>query len=367
MKKLFVVFAAAGLLVAFAGSAIAADWGFYGSMRFQTFWESDSKDVQGTFSDDDLTWEYMSSGTTRIGANVKAGDIGGRFEYGHKPASNYIFTRLLYGTWNFGAGQLLVGQDYTPFYKGISKRAWGDGTMSSYGNNYTSRVPQIKLKIAGFQLGLLSPSTVAPASDPGTDKDTTLPRIELRYDLKVGPVDLGAAIAYGTYDTVVRDAAAETEKDYGVDSFLYRLTAKYGAGPFTIAANVFAGTNPANYGVSTGSAGMAADSAVYNAASDSIEDSEVLGYVGVVGFKMSDTVAFEAGYGRVSCETDVAGIKTEGEETLYYVQAEITLAKGMMIIPEIGNLDYGDTKVTNQADVKNGDTTFYGAKWQINF
>jgi len=85
MKKLFVLFAAAGLLVAFAGSAIAADWGFYGSMRFQTFWESDSKDVQGTFSDDDLTWEYMSSGTTRIGANVKAGDIGGRFEYGLSP------------------------------------------------------------------------------------------------------------------------------------------------------------------------------------------------------------------------------------------------------------------------------------------
>ena len=367
MKKLFVLFAAAGLLVAFAGSAIAADWGFYGSMRYQTFWESDSKDVQGTFEDDDLTWDMMSSGTTRIGAKVKAGDIGGRFEYGHKPSGNLVFMRLMYGTWNFGAGQLLIGQDYTPFYKGISKRAFGDGTMSSYGNNYTGRVPQVKLKIAGFQAALLNPSAGAPVNNPGTDTDTTLPEIELRYDLKVGPVDLGAGIAYGTYDTVARDVAAETEKDYGVDSFLYRLTAKYAMGPFRIAANVFAGTNPANYGVSTGSAGMAADSAVYNATNDSIEDSEVLGYVGVVGFKLSDTVEFEAGYGRVSCETDVNAIKTEGEQTLYYVQAQITLAKGMMIIPEIGNVDYGDTKVTNQTDVKNGDTSWYGAKWQINF
>ena len=367
MKKLFVLFAAAGLLVAFAGSVIAADWGFYGSLRAQTFMESDSCDVQGTFSDDDLTWDYMSSGTSRIGAKVKAGDIGGRFEYGHKPAANQVFTRLLYGTWNFGAGQLVIGQDYTPFFKGISSRAFGDGTMSGYGNNYTGRVGQIKLKMASFQAALVAPSTTAPANDPGTDKDTTLPKIELRYDGKFGPVDFGAGIAYGTFDTVARNVATETEKEYSVDSLLYRVTAKFGTGPFTIAANIFSGTNPANYGVSTGSSGMAADKAVYNATSDSIEDSEVLGYCGVLGFKMSDTLKFEAGYGMVNCETSVAGITTEGEETIYYVQATISLAKGMMIIPEIGKIDYGDTKVTNQVDVKNGDTTWFGAKWQINF
>jgi len=46
-----------------------------------------------------------------------------------------------------------------------------------------------------------------------------------------------------------------------------------------------------------------------------------------------------------------------------YVQAVITMGKGCYIIPEIGVVDLGD----DTAGAEEGDTTYYGAKWQINF
>lgn len=112
MKKLFVLLTAAVLAVAFTVPAMAADWSFYGSSRVYTGWMDDSKEVAGLggeVDDADLSWNQQTN--ARIGANVKAGALGGNFEYGH---SSTVNLRKLFGTWNFGAGTLLVGQDYTP-------------------------------------------------------------------------------------------------------------------------------------------------------------------------------------------------------------------------------------------------------------
>lgn len=51
----------------------------------------------------------------------------------------------------------------------------------------------------------------------------------------------------------------------------------------------------------------------------------------------------------------------------YYVQLPITLADGVFIVPEIGNYDFGDLKVTGAADTKLGSLLYYGFKTQINF
>ena len=104
MKKLLVLLAAVAFVVAFTVPAMSADWNFYGSSRISTFFDGDSEELTGTgFDDDDLTWGLQ--GNSRIGAKVKAGDISGRFEYG-----TGINLRLLYASWNFGGGELLVGQ-----------------------------------------------------------------------------------------------------------------------------------------------------------------------------------------------------------------------------------------------------------------
>ena len=146
MKKMFVLVLA--LVMAFAAlPAFAqdkADWAFYGSVRMWTAWEgvddttppqlssntspagtaqfqvattaAIARNVGGSVVDDD-EMAYLLQGNSRIGANVKWGNVGGRFEYGHTTTANL---RLLYGTWNFGAGTLLVGQDYGPYFYLVS-------------------------------------------------------------------------------------------------------------------------------------------------------------------------------------------------------------------------------------------------------
>jgi hypothetical protein len=93
-----------------------------------------------------------------------------------------------------------------------------------------------------------------------------------------------------------------------------------------------------------------------------VNDNDSMGYVLVAGFKVSDTISLEAGYGHQESEMDVTG--SEADETdSYYVNATINLAKGCFIVPEIGKLDYKDS--ATGAD--QGEVTYYGAKWQINF
>jgi hypothetical protein len=103
-----------------------ADWAFYGSVRMWTSWEDwDSNaptrtdfGAPGTkrsgsysvgtskFDDSDLWWGMQYN--ARIGANVKWGNVGGRFEYGHLNSegsgtgADTAHVRLLYGDWISG-------------------------------------------------------------------------------------------------------------------------------------------------------------------------------------------------------------------------------------------------------------------------
>jgi hypothetical protein len=121
MKKIIVLTAVFAMV--FAGTALAADWNFYGSARMQLFSNSLSKEASGFgYATNPLagatgnSWSetsFDSQVNSRIGANVAAGDVKGRFEYGHRgaPASSSlgVGTRILYGSWNFGSGVMLVG------------------------------------------------------------------------------------------------------------------------------------------------------------------------------------------------------------------------------------------------------------------
>ena len=361
MKKVFVLLTAAVLAVVFTVPAMAADWDFYGSSRVYTGWLDTSKEKSGLGVDDaGLIWNQQTN--SRIGAKVKAGVIGGRYEHGYSGTAN---TRLLFGTWNFGAGTLLVGQDYTPidtFWSNMVGPTGGDNSGISYGAPYSGRQDQLKLKIAGFQVALIS-SNAAGAAATGSganDKDVTLPRMEASYMGKFGPVTIKPYFGYQTYEEAV--IAGTTETSYDVDAYVLGLFAKVNFGPVEIAANGYVGTNPGNYGLSQ-------DIVLKNAsfANNDVQDVDTLGMIGVVKFKVSDMIKLQAGYGYISNELDLAGTTTTDTTTIFYVQANVSPAKGFYIVPEIGFIDYGDREVSGQADTKLGDKSYFGAKWQINF
>ena len=326
-----------------------------------TFWDDKSKETtaQGQFDDEDLTWDLQSN--SRIGATVSSGDIAGRFEYGRDPN-----LRLLYGTWNFGAGKLLVGQDFTPTAFFISNQVWNTDTdLLGFGSSYDGRHPQLKLTMKGFSLALVKPNVTSATGLVTTETDTTIPKIVASYDLNLGAFVLHLIGGYNSHDDVV--VVGTTEREYSIDSYIYGAGFKFSPGPFYVNGNVFSGKNPNNFGLTSECQCAQAIGAVYAPATDSIEDADTLGYALVVGFKSSDMLTFEAGYGTVKDEIDVGAVTYESDVTAYYVNATINLAKGVFIVPEAGKIDYGDTEVTGQPDNPQGEITYIGAKWQINF
>ena len=334
MKKLIVLFAAVALVLSFAVTA-SADWNFFGSARMGTWWNDQDTAAGG---DDGTTWAQQ--GNSRIGASVKKDAIGGAFEYG-----TGINMRKLYGTWNFGSGTLLVGQTYTPVNLFISNQVYGgDADLLNFGGGiYGGRRGMIQLSFGSFKIAFVDPSN-APGVGGG-DVDVTLPKIEAKYGFKTDLFGLNLVAGYMTYE----DAA------FDVDAYAFAAQLVLSLGPAKINAAAGVVQNAADYGLwLNDSVG-----AVVNAAG-AVQDEDTIIAGLSVGFKATDTISFEAGYSWYTHDQNGA---SDNDGRSYYVQAVISPAPGVYIIPEIGVQDLMD----NAAGVDQGALTYFGAKWQINF
>jgi len=359
MKKLFILFIAAAMVAAFTVPAAAdAEWNFYGSARFTTFMVDDDPDTTGVDSDKDLTWAQQ--GNSRIGAKVKFNDeIGGRFEM-----SDSFGKRLLYGTYNFGGGELLIGQSYTPVTYFYSNSVYnGDGDLLNIGQFYEGRQPMMQVKFPfGLKVALVTPYaptyTVAPVT---YDTDTTLPKIEAAYRFKT---DMFFVDVFGGYQEVEIESHTPGFKDHDLTSIVYGVGGGVNIGPVYVKAGAHKGENLGNFAdlwyQQPGDASAAAHPTI-----DKVVDNDAMGYLAVVGFKLGDVATIEAGYGYEEYEWDISGLGLQADELVqYYVNATINIAPGYFIVPEIGKIDRKESETKGD---KQGDVLYYGAKWQINF
>jgi len=365
MKKIL-MFALAGLLVvAFTVPAMAAtktveerlvaleseaaEWNFFGSARMSTFFSEKNAAYTGTgFKDNDLGWDLQ--GNSRFGALVKAGDITGSFEYG-----TGINLRKLYGQWDFGGGSLLVGQTYTPcnaFYS--NQVGGGDTDLLPYGGIYDGRHPMIRLKVGGFRFAAVKPGSDVLNED---SVDTKIPKFEADYNFNAGPVSLKFLGGYNQYNT--KDDA--TDNTYAITSWIAGGGVSFNAGPFYANGNIY-------YGQNLGPFGMWQQSVYDDPLWDGTEyqNAKTVGYLGVVGFKVSDMLTFEGGYAHIESKADAAGVSYKDPAQSYYIQAVITIAKGFFIVPEVGVFDL-KTVDAGAVSTDEGKDTYFGLKWQINF
>ena len=323
-----------------AASAQAADWNFYGSARLSTFY-SDT-DTAGTSS---KSFTQALQGNSRIGAKVSVSeDLRGRFEYGTSGGNANV--RLLYGEWNFGAGSLLVGQDYTPIYTRLSSSVYEtDRGLEKYGATSALRHPMLRLKFGGLSIAAIEPGTDALT---GTSTEVSIPKMEMAYNLTLNNIRLKAVAGYNAY---------EIDDAYDVDSYIVGLGGKGTFGPAYLAASFYVGQNlgPYNFRVST-------DNDPVLSGTDEVVDNDSFGYILVAGYKLNDMFAFEAGYGYTESELDQTGSR-EDDGSQYYLQAKISLAPGVIVVPEIGFVDNGHSNTGAQQS----EITYFGAKWQINF
>jgi hypothetical protein len=394
MKKLLVVLLVLGL----AAPAMAADWHFYGSLRTHLGYYNVDEDFLGgpamdgsigTPGDDDGGTLLSLSGQSRFGAKVIASDsLTALVEFGLREASRKtttapnsdeaVYLRALLGTWNFGAGKLLVGKFYTPGtflgYSGMHGDLGdqGDANMLLGGLAYIGRQPMIQLQFGTFEFALIEPNTDASvfgAAGAGyTDKDFVLPRIEAAYVFRTPVIAIRPVAGFQTFKL----ENPTTGDDETVTSYMGGLGVSLTLGPAYVKATASYLQNPAAYG--QGNAGMVSTN--LNGAGNSIlssqfigtdvEDSDLLQGTFVVGMKINDMLGVEAGFGYADAEVDVAAGKAEQTSMLYYLQVPIMVAKGVSIIPEIGMLDRDDVEIAG-VETDQGKMTYVDVNFRIDF
>ena len=394
MKKIILVIAAVALL---ASPAMAVDWNFYGSARMATFYESrdygDSaaadltgQGVLGDNGDEDTNVSWALQGNSRLGATVKAENVGGRFEFGVSESN--VSSRRLFGTWDFGAATLKVGKDYTPVKQFISGQVYGGDTgLLGIGTAYGSRVGQIALSFGGFEVALIDPNarllgnmstartvdetvevfasgvgtvevTVGLANDnfTGGDVDEIIPKIEAAWGMSFDTWNfkINGGVNYYEIEDVTNDNG--NEKDVDVLAWTIGADAGFNFGPFYVRGAINVAQNPreGDWHISQNSANFDGD--------DDVDDVDMIMGALVAGFKFTDQLTFEGGYGYREDDPDGAD-RDDDQQHSFYVQSVISLAPGVWLIPEVGYYDFEDDTGKNDE----GDFLYVGAKWQIDF
>lgn len=384
MKK-FTILIAAIALVCFAVPAMAVDWNFYGNARVATFYESRDfgdglNDAKTDDSDTRTIWDLQ--GNSRIGANIKAENIRARFEFGVNEAS--VSSRRIYGTWNFGAGTLKVGKDYTPVNQFISTQAFGgDLGLLGIGTFYGRRPAGLELGFGRLRIALLDPSTdyivglggsdgvvtiggvtvVIPSLPPNGDVDSYIPKLEASWGMSFDQFSfnvMGGFQYYEIEDVLSLTPGAGTD-DVEVVSYVIGGDASFSFGPAYIKGAVSYSQNPSDAGWYLN----AYDGGAVWDGDDDTDDTDVLQGALVVGWKMSDMITFEVGAGVADYDTDAAGAE-DTTPWAVYGNATIQLAPGVWLIPEAGYFDNDDAPV-DLPDNDAGDAFYLGAKWQIDF
>ncbi|MDM8524630.1 hypothetical protein QUF80_14775 [Desulfococcaceae bacterium HSG8] len=393
MKKLFAFVSVMALVCVFASSAMAAEWNFYGSARFQTFSVEKDKDFikkkneladeKKVDDDRDTVWK-LDDAVTRVGFKVNHGDWGGHVEL--RAAGSHV--RHWYGYWNFGAGQLLVGQTWSPLSTLYSNQGYQDNGLGKFGDN-SYRTQMIQMKFGGLKIALVSPGSgdvnsfadwesssysrglaYEASANVGGDKDISIPKIEFRYNIPLENFTFDIAGGYNWSElvrTVLDDEGESKEKTYDIHSWTIQAGGKANLGPMYLTLQTYYSQNFGNYG--------AWDERVYNNAllngKDDIEDVNSLGVLSTIGFKANDMVTIEGGLGYIKSDAEILGADFEDTAYSWYVQAKLTLSKSVYLIPEVGQYNYDEYEMKyddgSSFTREEGAETYVGAKWQINF
>jgi len=172
-----------------------------------------------------------------------------------------------------------------------------------------------------------------------------LPKIEAKYSMPVSNFSLGVYGGYNTY----KDLAA----DENVDSMLAGLGFNGSFGAFWFNSAFTWAQNATNGGFGLSYA---------NAAAAGGEDTTTMAVAVALGMAASEQMSFEGGVGYWADTNDDLGDETDTNMAIY-VNMTYTIAPGFFVVPEVGYIDM----MKDMNDNDEGNMTYAGAKWQMNF
>lgn len=330
---------------------------FFGSVRMATFYN----DVDTAAGDDEtLTWDNQV--TSRIGAKFTRDKIFGMYELSVDDDSG-VGTRRLFAICDLGWGSLKIGQDYTPIgMLNYSNQVYGDDTnLICYGNLAERRTAMIQLSVKGFDIAFVEDRGSSSMNATSGDVDSLTPKLEICYNINKQNyfVDIfGGFLSYNVDDVTMGSTNCG-------DKTVTCWTTGVGGGitlnPVFVRGLVYYAQNGKNLDMAIRDAA----GAQFDATGSVVNETNVGGYL-VAGSKVGKCTV-EAGFGYGYSQLDeVVGAYGDDKNTImaYYLNVTIPVCGSFILVPEVGVLDYGDNSFGND-EKKN--TSYFGAKWQIDF
>ncbi|NJD90970.1 MAG: hypothetical protein FIA91_05570 [Geobacter sp.] len=350
MKKQLVILSAVAAVTAFAVPAMA-ETTLYGSARMAAFYNMvDNKGANAALGKTAGFDEHLQN-NSRFGANFSNGDVGGKFELGLKNSEtdkNAGYTRLLYGSYNFGSGKLTVGQDYNSYYTFTAQTHLDDNGLNGFGSLWDGRQAQIRVNMNnGLYVAAIQPTYNVANSNAqqaaATSKKLYMPKLNVGYAGKSGTISYNAGVV-GQYfeDEIAKEKVTAAlgyvngKAVFGATSLLFNVSYAQNAGDMSFA-------------------GREAFSAATKKDARGFE-----GYV-QLSQKLSDTLSANAGLGYVTDKR--SGDKHADDKMAIFVNAPITLAKNVYITPEISYYD----NMKSAANVDENKSYGVGAQFRIDF
>jgi hypothetical protein len=383
MKK-FAVSILAMTLIAFFAVPAMAEFQPYGSMRLAVGWWDFEQNDFGAGADNDTILVELGD-FSRFGAKWMGEEVSGHFELGLKGdgrGSNSAYTRLLYGTWKFNGGSLMVGQNYTPYtfisdqmaprlkeLGGNHAEIDAENYFIGYGCLWDSRQPQIKVALdSGLYLAAIQPDpesyNLLAGPDTMVDVDygrADFPKLCVGWEITQDNLFLNPGFAWNQIQATEEGVMDEED----LDSWLFYVNGKFAMGPADLKGSFHYGQNVGNFGLwnREGAAYAQIDSS-----GTSFEDSDSYGGYVQVALPI-DPATITLGVGYTTSENDMLSGGDEDDQMSYFINAKLPLADNFWIIPEISFYDHGDDAVFGEdADTEDGaEAWFAGALLRMDF
>jgi len=330
--------------------------------------------AQHNYDDTDLTFE---DGASRLFVNFENGPYKGLFEIRAGENETKADTLFYYWMeWDFGAGKLMVGKNdpltFDPLHLPPPLKS-GIGQMIGYAVS-----PQVRLTVP------VGPVTVAVAAlkpdnyynnitggttiVPGVvEVDNEMPVLEAKINFPIGPVHCGILGGMATYSEV--DAA---NKEYDINSHMYGFIARYFSGPFSLHGSIFKDVNDYGHGGDPRQKGVLFyipgstyyGDPSYDAGTDSIVDSEYIGWGLSASYRINDTFEVHIGYSQGETED---GYGNRDESKGYEIATIIQLSEVVFLTPFFHITDWGTRTPVGAAPIEEGKTTTIGMQVSLMF
>ena len=341
MKKVILL-----LVFVFLAGQVLLAVDFYGNARIGYWYDMQDKEYNdGVANRTVLHYDLFS--TSRFGAIFAGEAYKGKIEV--SMCRSGVNLRQVWGEYDFGMLNVLVGQYYTGFFdlpnQATAIESASENIMIGYGLTYDSRNPMIKLSMDnGAYLIFMEPKLVDPAGVGGVD--ALLPKVNLGMRFNIDNLMLHPTIGVNMSQYNKDFNAAGL--DESVLAYAAALSAKYCMGDLTLLAQGSLGQNVADYGILSDATG---GNATWDG-TDILNATTTAGFLELM-YKWNDKTTFMAGGGFSSTDRD--DDDNPDKAGTAYLQGKVNLHKMMFITPEVGMIKDGGSRL------------YFGLNLQANF